>query len=447
MVGSVVLNSFASVLIATLTTVTSRIDMIAPSTTTEATSISSRSSLSESRAGGDVMPGQPRDQSSERPLALNRTSTLPRVAFEYGQTACAPRTIRSARSASWTCGSETSSSTPIRNVRSSAGIRLTRLSIDTSPTSARSRRPTTPIAPSKQAAKPTANSCSGFVPPPSPPISEGRRRWTSSSPSPVRPCPSARPPVTVAVAVYRAFAITASSRTGERGARRRVARHAVDGAAGERGRAADVQAAQRRAVGRDGRDGPEHDLVQPVAAAAHVAADQVRVAGLQVGRPEQVAGQDAVAEPGGEALDLRLDALGVAILLGPPVDAVLRPVRVRPGRVPALRRALGIGHGLLAEQQERALRQPAPGLGDRLQDLRLGAADVDGAGAADLGVGPGDRAVERPVELQRGRPVGVAAEQRAVPAGQVFAGQAAQRVGHHGGDHHVAADALAAGQL
>src|SRR3954468_15265900 len=42
-VGSVVSNSRASVLIATLTTVTSRIDMIAPSTTTHATIMRSRS--------------------------------------------------------------------------------------------------------------------------------------------------------------------------------------------------------------------------------------------------------------------------------------------------------------------------------------------------------------------------------------------------------------------
>ena len=71
--------------------------------------------------------------------------------------------------------------------RSSVVIRLTLLSIEASPTSLRSRRPTTPSAPSKHAAKPTANSCSGLVPPPSPPISLGNRSWTSSSPSVVWP--------------------------------------------------------------------------------------------------------------------------------------------------------------------------------------------------------------------------------------------------------------------
>jgi len=50
-VGSVVWNSRASVLIATFTTVTSRIDMIAPSTTTQATIISARSSPVSLAAG------------------------------------------------------------------------------------------------------------------------------------------------------------------------------------------------------------------------------------------------------------------------------------------------------------------------------------------------------------------------------------------------------------
>ena len=77
---------------------------------------------------------------------------FPRVAFEYGHTWCAPRTMRSATSGSSTCGSVTSSTTPSLNPRSSVGISDTWLSIETSPTSTRSRRPSTPIAPSKQAA-------------------------------------------------------------------------------------------------------------------------------------------------------------------------------------------------------------------------------------------------------------------------------------------------------
>ncbi len=44
-----------------------------------------------------------------------------------------------------------------------------------------------PRAPSKQAPKPTAKSCSGFVPPPSPPISFGERSCASKAPPFVRP--------------------------------------------------------------------------------------------------------------------------------------------------------------------------------------------------------------------------------------------------------------------
>ena len=86
------------------------------------------------------------------PFAVSVTSTLPRVAFEYGHTLCASATIRLASSASSTCGSVTLSSTATLKPRSSVVIRLTLLSIEASPTSLRSRRPTTPSAPSKHAA-------------------------------------------------------------------------------------------------------------------------------------------------------------------------------------------------------------------------------------------------------------------------------------------------------
>src|SRR3954447_7570785 len=58
MVVSEVWNSFASVLMATLTTVTSRIDMIAPRTTTIATSRTSRSSLSLCLVSATDMPNR-----------------------------------------------------------------------------------------------------------------------------------------------------------------------------------------------------------------------------------------------------------------------------------------------------------------------------------------------------------------------------------------------------
>ena len=63
------------------------------------------------------------------------------------------------------------------------------------------RAATTSMELMKQADQPAANSCSGLVPPPGPPISLGGFRCTSTWPSSVTACPD-RPPVAVARAVY-----------------------------------------------------------------------------------------------------------------------------------------------------------------------------------------------------------------------------------------------------
>ena len=55
-------------------------------------------------------------------------------------------------------------------------------------------------------------------------------------------------------------------------------RHAVHRPARERRRAADVEAAHRRAVGRQRGHGTEDDLVERVAATADIAAEEVGVA-------------------------------------------------------------------------------------------------------------------------------------------------------------------------
>ena len=120
-------------------------------------------------------------------------------------------------------------------------------------------------------------------------------------------------------------------------------------AARERGGAADVEPAHGRAVGGERAHGAEEDLVERVAAAADVAADEVGVARLQVGGREHVAGEDALAKARGEALDLGLHALHVAVALGRPVDRV-GAVRVGPGGVLARGRARGVGERLLAER-------------------------------------------------------------------------------------------------
>ena len=57
------------------------------------------------------------------------------------------------------------------------------------------------------------------------------------------------------------------------------------------------------------------------------------------------------------------------------------------------------------------------------RDLLERAAQVHGRGAGALGRGPGHRAVERPVELERGRAVAVPLERPAVPRRAAVAGQ------------------------
>ena len=67
------------------------------------------------------------------PLALRVTSTLPRVALEYGQTWWAAATIEMARSGSSIPGRVTSSPTATLNPRFSLVIRLTSDSMETVP--------------------------------------------------------------------------------------------------------------------------------------------------------------------------------------------------------------------------------------------------------------------------------------------------------------------------
>ena len=73
---------------------------------------------------------------------------------------------------------------------------------------------------------------------------------------------------------------------------------------------------------------------------------------------------------------------------------------------------------------------------DRVQELVLAPAHVDGAGAGHRRVRPRDRAVERPVDLHRRRAGAVAAQQRVGTSRQV--GHARQRLRHHVGDDESA---------
>ena len=83
--------------------------------------------------------------------------------------------------------------------------------------------------------------------------------------------------------------------------------HAVDAAAGRGGGGAEVDVRRGGAVLAAG--GAEEELAEIHGAADDVAADEVGVHGFERGGGRNVAGEDAVAEAGGEALDLLLDAL------------------------------------------------------------------------------------------------------------------------------------------
>ena len=162
-----------------------------------------------------------------------------------------------------------------------------------------------------------------------------------------------------------------------------------------------------------------------VDAAVDVAADVVRVVGLHLARRSSTrAARIALAEAGGEALDLRLDRVG---------HVGGRAVRARGSRPSRCACPSGARVGSTERRLRRAARRAARGaaradvaLGRR--DLLERAAEVDRARAPALRRRPRDRAVERPVELEDAGPVAVALERAAVAVGQPV-GRRSRRAG------------------
>ena len=79
-----------------------------------------------------------------------------------------------------------------------------------------------------------------------------------------------------------------------------------------------------------------------------------------------------------QSLDLRLDALDMALGLPLPVD-LRGTVRVGPSGVLPGRGARRISDRLLTEKQQWVLGEAAAGRCERVEDVLLAAADVDGA--------------------------------------------------------------------
>src|SRR5437762_9303033 len=176
-------------------------------------------------------------------------------------------------------------------------------------------------------------------------------------------------------------------------------------AAGWGRRRADEDAGVRGRVriAADRRPGPE--LAEILEAAEDVAADEVRIVVLDLGRSPGRNRQDPVPGARGEALDLAQDRLGH-------VDPrAVRDVTVGPDGVLALRRARWIEQRGLRQEHERALRDAAAPNGVLARgDLLERAAEVDGAGAKDPVVAPGQGTVDGDIELEHARPRPVAAE-------------------------------------
>src|SRR4029453_10823592 len=92
----------------------------------------------------------------------------------------------------------------------------------------------------------------------------------------------------------------------QRDARGRQATETVYTSARRRRRRAEVDAAQRRSPRQGSQGWTGNELTQRVRAADDVAADVVSVVSLEAPRRHDVSGEDQLADPGREALDLPL---------------------------------------------------------------------------------------------------------------------------------------------
>jgi hypothetical protein len=148
--------------------------------------------------------------------------------------------------------------------------------------------------------------------------------------------------------------------------------------------------------------------------------------------------EDAFAEAGRETLDLILD--GPANVDGRSV----RDVAVRPRCVLAGRRARVVEKALLREQHERPIGVPSmPRRALGFGDLGRRAAEVHGGGARDFRGAPGDRVVERVVELEDARAVAPTLEAAAIARREEVAREREQLTRRDVADYDVAARKVA----
>src|SRR5207302_2390090 len=201
--------------------------------------------------------------------------------------------------------------------------------------------------------------------------------------------------------------------TTQRASRSEVAAHPVHPTARWRRCRADEEPWVGGGVRVEPGDGPREELPQIGDAARDRAADVIRIVRLEIPSAHDVAREDAVAEAGCEPLDLPLDGLG--LILRRPV----RYVTVRVAGVLAPRRPGGVELALLDDEDEGPRRMlAAPDGRLRGRDLVEGPAEVDGRRLEAAGIPPGDRPVERPVDLEGAGAVAIAPEAAHVPRGK-----------------------------
>src|ERR1700679_180431 len=169
--------------------------------------------------------------------------------------------------------------------------------------------------------------------------------------------------------------------------------HAVDAAAWRRRRTAQIDAWVAGSIAADG--GAEEELGEGHVAAGDVAAEEVGVPGGEGFGVAGAAGEDAVAEAGGEAGDLGLDDGGAVY------DGAVGDVAVGPGGVFSCGRACGVEEAGLDEEHVGAVVVAAVegvvlGAGDFFERF----AEVYGGRAGALGGAPGDGPAEGEVELE-----------------------------------------------
>ena len=211
----------------------------------------------------------------------------------------------------------------------------------------------------------------------------------------------------------------------------------VDAAAGRGAAGAEEEAGAGGAV--EPRGGADGDLPWGHGAAADVAAEEVGVPGFEGGGAHGVAGEDAVAETGGEALDLLLDSGGgvAAPVVG---DVAVGPCGVASFAVADVGGGAGGVDDRGLDEDEIGAGVPVCRAGPRGGgavphgalaggDFGERAADVDAAGAAGCGVGPGDWAAEGPVDFEGAGAAAEAAQEIGEAGGEVVFGELEQAGG------------------